>query len=392
MDKKLKVMTIVGTRPELIKLSRVIAELEKYTNHVLVHTGQNFDYTLNGVFFDELGIKKPDHYLECVGDTTAETIGNVIAKSDAILEQENPDAVLVYGDTNSCLSVISAKRRKVPVFHMEAGNRCFDQRVPEELNRKIVDHLSDINMTLTEHARRYLMVEGLRADRIIKTGSSMPEVINFYKSKMENSDVLERLQLAPKSFFLLSAHREENLDIDANFKELINSLNYLCELYGKKIIFSTHPRTMKKLEANPSLKLHPLIHVMKPLGLFDYLKLQMESFCVISDSGTITEESAILGFPAITIRNAHERPEGMDEGTVIMSGLEKQSIAQAIEIVTGQLNSGMKPMPVNDYADKSVSLQVVRIIQSYTGYINREVWKKDKATNVKQDSEVLVNS
>jgi len=369
-------MTIVGTRPEIIKLSRVIAELEKHTEHVLVHTGQNYDYELNEIFFKEMDIKKPDHFLNVVGSTTAETIGNIIAKSDDILEKIQPEAVLLYGDTNSCLSVISAKRRKIPVFHMEAGNRCFDQLVPEELNRKIVDHLSDVNLPLTEHARRYLLAEGLRPETVIKTGSCMHEILSYHAKKIESSSILEDLNLKKRNYFVLSVHREENVDLPKNFCDLIETLNYLCDTYKKRIIFSAHPRTMKKIKALGDEALNVLIEVMKPLGFFDYVKLQKEAFCTISDSGTITEESSLLGFPAITIRNAHERPEGMDVGTLIMSGLTKLRVQQSIDIVTSQFaECGSQPMP-EDYKVEKVSLKMVRIIQSYTDYINRTVWGK----------------
>ncbi|QOY52692.1 non-hydrolyzing UDP-N-acetylglucosamine 2-epimerase [Candidatus Sulfurimonas baltica] len=370
-----KVMTIVGTRPEIIKLSRVISELEKYTDHILVHTGQNYDYELNEVFFNEMGIKKPDYFLNAAADNAAETIANVISKSDKLLEEVKPDAVLLYGDTNSCLSVISAKRRKIPIFHMEAGNRCFDQRVPEEINRKIVDQLSDINMTLTEHARGYLISEGIRPETIIKTGSSMLEVLEYYKKDIESSKVLENLNLQKKDFFIVSAHREENVDSEQNFSDLLDSLNIMATTYNKRIIVSTHPRTRKKLESIETKDFNPLIEFMKPLGFFDYIALQMNSFCAISDSGTITEESSILGFPAITIRQAHERPEGMDEGTLIMSGLKSDDIINAINIVTEQLKE--VPMHiVKDYDTSNVSKKVVRIIISYIDYINRTVWKK----------------
>ncbi|MES1998440.1 MAG: UDP-N-acetylglucosamine 2-epimerase (non-hydrolyzing) [Pseudomonadota bacterium] len=372
-----KIMTIVGTRPEIIKLSRVIAELEKYTEHVLVHTGQNYDYELNEVFFNEMGIKKPDYFLNAAGDNPAVTIANVIAKSDAIMAEVKPDGVLLYGDTNSCLSVISAKRRRIPVFHMEAGNRCFDQRVPEEINRKIVDHLSDINMVLTEHARRYLIAEGINAETIIKTGSSMLEVLQFYRSRIEASGVLDSLGLDERDFFVVSAHREENIDSETNFKNLLESLNAIAQTYGKRVIVSTHPRTRKKIEALTDCHFDPLIEFMKPLGFFDYIHLQQHAYCVISDSGTITEESSILGFPAITIRQAHERPEGMDEGTLIMAGLLSEDILDAIRIVTEQLteNSDLVRL-VGDYDADNVSKKVVRIIVSYVDYINRTVWKE----------------
>lgn len=368
-------MTIVGTRPEIIKLSRVIAELEQYTNHILVHTGQNYDYELNEVFFNEMEIKKPDFFLNAAGKNAAHTIANVIAKSDELFEEVQPDALLVYGDTNSCLSVISAKRRKIPIFHMEAGNRCFDQRVPEEINRKIVDHLSDINMTLTEHARRYLIDEGIAPQTIIKTGSSMCEVLDYYREKIDKSGILNVLGLQEKGFFIVSAHREENIDSDENFHHFLHALNTICLTYNKRVIVSTHPRTRKKLESLDHKNFNPLIEFMRPLGFFDYVALQKKAFCTISDSGTITEESSILAFPAITIRQAHERPEGMDEGTLIMSGLKSENILNAIEIVTDQ--SSFKPTDlVKDYNVHNVSQKVVRIIISYIDYINQTVWKK----------------
>ena len=366
----MKVMTIVGTRPEIIKLAAVIPELDKYTEHILVHTGQNYDYELNEIFFDGMGIRKPDIFMEAAGKDAAETIGNVIIKSDLLFKEHKPDALLVYGDTNSCLSVISAKRNKIPVFHMEAGNRCFDQRVPEELNRKVVDHLSDINMTITEHARRYLVAEGLRPETVIKIGSSMKEVLENNKESIENSDVLSRLDLRAKEFFLLSTHREENVDSEENFNDLIESINAICETYNFPVIFSVHPRTQKKIDAL-GVKLHDLVRTMKPLGFADYIKLQQNAYCVISDSGTITEESSLLGFPAITVRQAHERPEGMDEGTLIMTGLDKKTVLDSIKIVT----STRMPV-VKDYDSDNVAQKVVRIIMSYTGYINRTVWKR----------------
>ena len=370
-----KVMTIVGTRPEIIKLSRVIAELEKYTDHVLVHSGQNYDYELNEVFFNDMGIKKPDFFLNAAADNAAETIANVISKSDKLLASVNPDAVLLYGDTNSCLSVISAKRRKIPIFHMEAGNRCFDQRVPEEINRKIVDQLSDINMTLTEHARRYLIDEGIRPETIIKTGSSMLEVLNYYKTDIHNSDVLSRLNLKKKDFFIVSIHREENVDSEQNFSDLLDSLNKIAQIYKKRVIVSTHPRTRKKLETLDTKSFNPLVEFMKPLGFFDYIALQKNAHCAISDSGTITEESSILNFPAITIRQAHERPEGMDEGTLIMSGLKSDDVINSINIVVEQSKETRMDL-VKDYNTDSVSKKVVRIVVSYIDYINRTVWKK----------------
>lgn len=365
----MKVMTIVGTRPEIIKLAAVIPELDKYTDHILVHTGQNYDYELNEIFFDGMGIRRPDIFMEAAGKDAAETIGNVIIKSDLLFKEHKPDALLVYGDTNSCLSVISAKRNKIPVFHMEAGNRCFDQRVPEELNRKVVDHLSDINMTITEHARRYLIAEGIRPETIIKVGSSMKEVLENNRQAIESSDVTDRLNLKTKEYFLLSAHREENVDSETNFSDLLDSVNAICETYNYPVIFSVHPRTQKKIDAK-GVKLHDLVQTMKPLGFADYIKLQQNAYCVISDSGTITEESSLLGFPAITVRQAHERPEGMDEGTLIMTGLDRATVLDSIKVVT----STRMPL-VKDYDADKVAQKVVRIIMSYTGYINRTIWR-----------------
>ena len=375
-----KVMTIVGTRPEIIKLSRVIAELEENVEHILVHTGQNYDYELNEIFFNDLRVKKPDHFLNCVGDTTAETIANIIFKSDKIIEQVQPDAVLLYGDTNSCLSVISAKKRQVPIFHMEAGNRCFDQRVPEELNRKIVDHLSDINMPLTEQARGYLISEGIRPETIIKTGSCMKEILNFYKSEISESQVLKSLELKNDNYFIVSIHREENVDYKSNLENLLHSLNAVAEKYRLPVIVSTHPRTKNRIEQlDGDIKVNPLINFMKPMGFFDYIKLQQEAKCVISDSGTITEESSILGFPAIMIRKAHERPEGMDEGTLIMSGLEKERVLESINVMVSQ-NKKFTSNIIKDYNVENVSIKVTRIILSYIDYVNRTVWKKDTVT------------
>lgn len=373
----LKVMTIVGTRPEIIKLSRVMAELDKYTEHIIVHTGQNFDYELNEIFFKELHIRKPDYFLDAAGKNAAETIANVIQKSDALMETVKPDAVLLYGDTNSCLSVISAKRRKIPIFHMEAGNRCFDQRVPEEINRKIVDHLSDINMPLSEHARRYLLAEGLRPETVIKTGSPMTEVLLYHKDEIERNEVLEKEGLQKGEYFIVSTHREENVDSEKNFSDLLASLNAIVDKYQKKVIVSTHPRTRKKLESIGFVNSNPMIEFMKPFGFMEYVKLQQNAFCVISDSGTITEESSILHFPAITIRQAHERPEGMDEGTLIMSGLDSVRILESVEVVTRQYAEGKDVIhSIPDYAADNVSKKVVRIILSYTDYVNRTVWHK----------------
>jgi UDP-N-acetylglucosamine 2-epimerase len=373
----MKIMTIVGTRPEIIKMSRVMTELEKYVDHVLVHTGQNYDYELNEIFFENLGVKKPDYFLDVAGKNVAYTIGNVISKSDDVFEIEKPDAVLLYGDTNSCLAVISAKRRKIPVFHFEAGNRCFDQRVPEELNRKVLDHLSDINFPLTEHARRYLIAEGIKPDTIIKPGSPMKEILDFHASEISNSDVLERLNLEKSKFFIVSAHREENIDSEENFNDLLDSLNAIADKYKYPIIVSTHPRTKIKLESLNRNDLNPLIQFLKPLGFFDYNKMQQTAYCVISDSGTISEESSIMNFPAITIRQAHERPEGMDEGTLIMSGLKKERILESINIVVSQFSTAKRITKiVNDYNVDNFSIKIVRVIVSYVDFVNRTVWKK----------------
>ena len=373
----LKVMTIVGTRPELIKMSRVIAELDQHTQHVLVHTGQNYDYELNQVFFDELEIRKPDHFLEAVGDNATQTIARVIEKVDEALAEEQPDAVMLYGDTNSCLAVIAAKRRKVPVFHMEAGNRCFDQRVPEELNRKVLDHLSDINLVLTEHARRYLVAEGIRPETIIKTGSHMREVLNHYMPKILAADVLQRMRLEQGRYFIVSAHREENVDSEENLRDLLDTLTTLAEIYSVPIIVSTHPRTRKRLDALIGVKLDAKIQFMKPFGFCDYVRLQIESLCVISDSGTLTEEASILNLPAVAIRNSHERPEGMDAGAVIIAGLKKERVLDAVRVTVAQHNrETATARPVQDYDNPSVSKQTLRIVESYTDYVNRTVWRK----------------
>jgi UDP-N-acetylglucosamine 2-epimerase len=373
----MKVMTIVGTRPEIIKMSMVMAELEKYVDHVLVHTGQNYDYELNEIFFENLGVKKPDYFLDVAGKSVAHTIGNIIAKSDDVFDEEKPDAVLLYGDTNSCLAVISAKRRKIPVFHFEAGNRCFDQRVPEELNRKVLDHLSDINFPLTEHARRYLIAEGIKQDTIIKPGSPMKEILNFHADSIKSSDILERLNIENGKFFIVSAHREENIDSEENFNNLLDSLNAIAEKYQFPVIVSTHPRTRIKLEGLNRSDMNPLVQFLKPMGFFDYNKMQQNAFCVISDSGTISEESSIMDFPAITIRQAHERPEGMDEGTLIMTGLTKERILQSIDIVVSQYAYEKRPTRlVYDYDVDNFSIKIVRAIMSYTDFINRTVWKK----------------
>jgi UDP-N-acetylglucosamine 2-epimerase (non-hydrolysing) len=373
----IKVMTIVGTRPEIIKLSEVMKELDKHTEHVIVHTGQNYDYELNEIFFEQLGVRRPDFFLEAIKGSVSETIGDIIAKADKVIASEKPDAILVYGDTNSCLSVIPAKKRKVPIFHMEAGNRSFDQRVPEEINRKIVDHLSDINMPLSEQARDYLISEGVRPETIIKTGSSMLEVLNANMDKIIASDILKKENLQARKYMLMSIHREENVDSEKNFSDLLESIDDMSEVYGMPIIISTHPRTRKKLEEIGYENKNSLIRFSKPYGFHEYNKLQMEAFCVISDSGTIAEEGSLLNLPAITIRQAHERPEGMDEGTLIMSGLNKERIIEAINVVTAQHDFEKRPMKVvADYNVDNVSKKVLRIILSYTDYINRTVWHK----------------
>lgn len=374
----MKVMTIVGTRPEIIKLSRVIHELDNNTNHILVHSGQNYDYELNEIFFKQLNIRKPNYFLNIPNNNPSEAIGNIIIKSDMIIKKEKPNAILIYGDTNTGLSVISAKRNNIPIFHMEAGNRCFDERVPEELNRKIIDHLSDVNMTLTEHARRYLVNEGKNPKLVIKIGSTMYEVINFYFDKIKKSNIINTLNLTPKKFFLVSAHREENIDSTMNFENLLKSLNEIAKKYDMPLIVSTHPRTKKKLYEFNHINIDKKIRFIKPLGFTDYVKLQMHAYCIISDSGTLTEEASILNLPAIMIRQAHERPEGMDQGTLIMSGLEPKRILESIDIIIKQHSSSDKRLfnILPDYNQKNVSKKVVRIIMSYTDYINRTVWYK----------------
>lgn len=370
-------MTLVGTRPELIKMSRVIAELDKHFNHILVHSGQNYDYQLNQVFFDDLEIRKPDYFLEAKGETAVKSIADILAKTDEVLEQENPEAILFYGDTNTCLAVMAAKRRKIPVFHMEAGNRCFDQRVPEELNRKVVDHLSDINMVLTEHARRYLMDEGIKPETIIKTGSHMPEILKYYMPKILLSDILSEEKLEAEKYFIVSAHREENVDTESNLHDLLDTLHALADKYQYPIIVSTHPRTQKRLNSINRQVEHPLIRFVKPYGFLDYIRLQMSAFCILSDSGTITEEASILNLPAITIRNAHERPEGMDKGTLVMSGLKKSRVMESVSMITSQHNYNEREIAVvDDYQSDLVSVQVVRVVMSYIDYINRTVWSK----------------
>lgn len=372
-----KVMTLVGTRPELIKMSRVIAELDQQVRHVLVHSGQNYDYELNQVFFDDLQIRKPDHFLGASGETAAKLIADVISRTDDVLALEQPEALLLYGDTNTCLAVIAAKRRKIPVFHMEAGNRCFDERVPEELNRKVLDHLSDINLVLSEHARRYLIAEGIRPETIIKTGSHMEEVLDHFMPSIEASDVLSRTGLEAGRFFVVSAHREETVDTPENLRELLATLHAFATEYQYPIVVSTHPRTRNRIESLGELVEHPLIRFMNPFGLFDYIKLQMEAFCVLSDSGTITEEATLLNLPAVTIRNTHERPEGMDDGTLIMCGLTKDRVLDAVRIVTSQHDRDRRVFPlVKDYRAGPVSKKVVRIVLSYIDYVNRTVWRR----------------
>jgi UDP-N-acetylglucosamine 2-epimerase len=376
--RKLKVMTIVGTRPEIIRLSRVIAKLDQHCDHILVHTGQNYDYELNGVFFSDLGIRKPDAFLEAAGANAATTIGQVIVTVDSVLEKFQPEAVLILGDTNSCLSAISAKRRKIPVFHMEAGNRCFDFRVPEELNRRIVDHTSDINLTYSEIAREYLLREGFPPDQVIKTGSPMLEVLHHYKQGIDDSNVLNRLSLNAGHYFVISSHREENVDTPENLQRLFNVLNALAEKYQEPIIVSTHPRTRNRMEAL-GLTAHPLVQFHKPFGFLDYVKLQSEARAVLSDSGTITEESSILNFPALNLREVHERPEGFEEASVIFVGMDIERIMQGLAILESQPRGELRNLRlVNDYNVPNVSDKVLRIIQSYTDFINRKVWKKTK--------------
>ncbi|WP_333710270.1 non-hydrolyzing UDP-N-acetylglucosamine 2-epimerase [Malikia spinosa] len=374
--KKLKVMTVVGTRPEIIRLSRVLARLDEHCEHVIVHTGQNYDYELNQIFFDDLGIRKPDHFLNAAGGSAAETIGKIIAAVDGVLVSEKPDALLVLGDTNSCLSVIPAKRRKVPIFHMEAGNRCFDLRVPEETNRRIVDHTADINLTYSSIAREYLLREGLPPDQVIKTGSPMFEVLTHYRQGIENSDVLNRLGLEAGKFFVVSAHREENIDSDTNFGKLVQTLNTVAETYSLPVIVSTHPRTLKRVEATGA-KFHEQVQLLKPLGFTDYNQLQLSAKAVLSDSGTINEESSILNFPALNLREAHERPEGMEEAAVMMVGLEVERVMQGLAILESQPRGDQRLLrQVYDYSMPNVSDKVLRIIHSYTDYVNRVVWKK----------------
>ena len=370
---KMKVMTIVGTRPEIIRLSEVIKACDRYFDHVLVHTGQNWDYTLNEIFFEELELREPDYYLGAVGDHLGETMGNIIAKSYEVLAKETPDALLILGDTNSALSAISAKRLKVPIFHMEAGNRCFDQNVPEEINRRIVDHISDINLPYTEHSRRYLLSEGIRKEHIFVTGSPMTEVLHKNMEKIQGSNVLSELNLEPRKYILVSAHREENIDNEKNFFSLMNALNHIAERYQLPIIYSTHPRSWKKIEER-KFKFNPLIRQLKPFGFFDYNKLQLNAFCTLSDSGTLSEESAILGFPAVLIRTSTERPEVLDKGTIVIGGITEKDIVQAVELSRAMWNNKEQRNLAPDYLDENVSVKVVKIIQSYTKVINNVVW------------------
>ena len=374
--KKLKVCTVVGTRPEIIRLSRVMAVLDEYCDHIIVHTGQNYDYELNQIFFDDLELRKPDHFLNAAGSNGAETIGNVIIAVDKVLAEETPDAMLVLGDTNSCMAAIAAKRRKIPIFHMEAGNRCFDMRVPEEINRKIVDHTADINLTYSSIAREYLLREGLSPDMIIKTGSPMFEVLSHYREKIDSSDILSELDLESGQYFLVSAHREENIDSDLNFGNLVDTLNSIAEVYDLPIIVSTHPRTQKRIDAFGSSFNHN-IRLLKPLGFTDYNMLQLMAKATLSDSGTINEESSIMNFPALNIREAHERPEGMEEAAVMMVGLESERVMQGLKILENQSFGDARLLnQVQDYSMPNVSEKVVRIIHSYVDYVNRTVWKK----------------
>ena len=373
---KLKVMTIVGTRPEIIRLSRVIEKLDSHCDHVLVHTGQNYDYELNEVFFSDLGIRKPDAFLEAAGATAAETIGQVIIAADKVMQAHAPEALLILGDTNSCLAAISAKRRKIPIFHMEAGNRCFDFRVPEEINRRIVDHTSDMNLTYSDIAREYLLREGLPPDQVIKTGSPMREVIEYYRAGVEASDVLARIKLTEQQYFLVSSHREENVDAPENLQRLFNVLNALADQFALPVIVSTHPRTLKRMD-NLGLSANPLVQFHKPLGFLDYVRLQTGARAVLSDSGTITEESSILNFPALNLREVHERPEGFEEAAVMFVGMDVDRVLQGLEILSTQPRGGQRLLKlVNDYSPDNVSDKIIRIILSYTDFVNRKVWRK----------------
>lgn len=372
---KLKVMTIVGTRPEIIRLSAVIKCADKYFNHILVHTGQNYDYTLNQIFFEDLKLREPDYYLEGVGKDLGETMGNIIAKSYELMQQEKPDAVLLLGDTNSALSAISAKRLKIPIFHMEAGNRCWDWNVSEMINRKIVDHISDINMPYTEHSRRYLLSEGIDGKTIFVTGSPMREVLRDHMEDIEKSDVLTRLNLEKRKYILVSAHREENIDLEENFMDLMNAINRMAEKYQMPVIYSTHPRSMKFIEQR-KFKFHPLVSNMKPFGFLDYNMLQRNAYCVLSDSGTLSEESAMLHFPGVLIRTSTERPEVLDKGTIVIGGIKGEDVERATELAVAMYENGEEVVMAEDYADTNVSVKVVKLIQSYTEIVNKTVWGK----------------
>ncbi|MBO4890531.1 MAG: UDP-N-acetylglucosamine 2-epimerase (non-hydrolyzing) [Lachnospiraceae bacterium] len=375
MSDKLKVCTIVGTRPEIIRLSEVIKCCDRYFDHILVHTGQNYDYTLNEIFFEDLNLRRPDHFLEAAGGNLGETMGNIIARSYDLLEKERPDALLILGDTNSALAAISAKRLKIPIFHMEAGNRCWDWNVSEMINRKIVDHISDINMPYTEHSRRYLLSEGIDGKTIFVTGSPMKEVLKASMDRIEKSDVLTRLNLEPKKYILLSAHREENIDLEDNFMDLMNAVNIVAKKYKMPVIYSTHPRSAKFIEKR-NFKFDPLVSNMKPFGFLDYNKLQMNAYCVMSDSGTLSEESAMLDFPAVLIRTSTERPEVLDKGTIVIGGIKSEDVCQAIDLATSMYENNEKVVEAEDYADENVSVKVVKLIQSYTHIVNKTVWMK----------------
>ncbi len=372
---KLKLMTIVGTRPEIIRLSAVIKCADKYFHHILVHTGQNYDYTLNKIFFEDLKLREPDYYLDSVGANLGETMGNIIAKSYELIQKEKPDAVLLLGDTNSALSAISAKRLKIPIFHMEAGNRCWDWNVSEMINRKIVDHISDINMPYTEHSRRYLLSEGIDGKTIFVTGSPMREVLRDHMAEIEKSDVLHRLNLMPQKYILVSAHREENIDLEDNFMDLMNAINHIAEKYQMPVIYSTHPRSMKFIEQR-KFEFHPLVSNLKPFGFLDYNKLQMNAFCVLSDSGTLSEESAMLHFPGVLIRTSTERPEVLDKGTIVIGGIEYRDVERATELAVAMHRNNEETVIAEDYADTNVSVKIVKLIQSYTEIVNKTVWGK----------------
>jgi len=373
---KLKVMTIIGTRPEIIRLSACIKACDRYFNHILVHTGQNWDYTLNQVFFEDLGLRAPDYYLDSVGQTLGETMGNIIAKSYEVLQKEMPDAILILGDTNSALSAISAKRLKIPIFHMEAGNRCFDQNVPEEINRKIVDHISDVNLPYTEHSRRYLLSEGVRKEHIFVTGSPMREVLEAFRAKIDASDILKRLELQDGKYIVVSAHREENIDHEKHFFSLMEAINRMAERYQMPIVYSVHPRSQKRIETR-GFKFHPLVRTLKPFGFLDYNHLQQHSFCVLSDSGTLSEESAMLGFAGVLLRTSTERPEVLDKGTVVIGGITGGDLEQAVDLVVAMRAANEPTVLAHDYADANVSVKVVKIIQSYTKIINQFIWRKE---------------